>query len=82
MVRARRNDDRIPVAHQALLLLVEYEACLALLDAEELIDFGCTSSPISSPGCNDITTSWACLPVNNTCRKYAFLTVCSSIGPV
>jgi hypothetical protein len=36
VVRARRNDDRIPIAHQALFLLGEDEACLALLDAEEL----------------------------------------------
>jgi hypothetical protein len=36
VVRARRNDDRIPIAHQALFLLVEDEACLPLLDAEEL----------------------------------------------
>src|SRR5476651_774257 len=31
-----------------------------------------TSSPISSPGFNAITTSWLWTPVNSTCRKYSF----------
>jgi hypothetical protein len=43
--------------------------------------FGCTSSPISSPGLRHITASWACFPVNNTWRKDMFSKVCFSIGP-
>src|ERR1017187_68473 len=42
---------------------------------------GCTSSPMSSPGCRHITTSCECGPVNSTCRKYSFSMVCFSIGP-
>jgi hypothetical protein len=38
MVGPRRNHDRIPVSHLALLPLVEYEQGLALFDAEELVD--------------------------------------------
>jgi hypothetical protein len=38
MIGSRRNDDRIPLAHQGFLLLDENKFGLSLLDAEELID--------------------------------------------
>jgi hypothetical protein len=40
VVRPRRHDERVAVAHEALFLLVEDKPGLTLLDAEDLIDVG------------------------------------------
>ena len=57
MERPGGDDHRVGVAHLVLFIPREDERGLPLLDPKELVNFGCTSLPDSSPGCRHITTS-------------------------